>query len=91
MCGITRSCDFNAEKLKQDLLRCGIFRRLQKVKLGCIPEYSRSGVTEYADEIFGGYPWFYRKNLLHADGFPMEMFQRGCSLYIDVRIDVRIF
>ena len=25
---------------------------------------------ECADEIFGGYPWFYRKELLHADGFP---------------------
>lgn len=25
---------------------------------------------ECADEIFGGYPWFYREELLHADGFP---------------------
>ena len=25
---------------------------------------------ECADEIFGGYPWFYRENLLYADGFP---------------------
>lgn len=25
---------------------------------------------ECADEIFGGYPWFYREDLLHADGFP---------------------
>lgn len=25
---------------------------------------------ECADEVFGGYPWFYRKDLLHADGFP---------------------
>ena len=25
---------------------------------------------ECADEIFGGYPWFYRKELLEADGFP---------------------
>ena len=46
---------------------------------------------EYVDESFGGYPGFYREDPLHADGFPMEMFQRGCSLYIDVRIDVRIF
>ncbi|MEA4896312.1 MAG: asparagine synthase (glutamine-hydrolyzing) [Oscillospiraceae bacterium] len=25
---------------------------------------------ECADEIFGGYPWFYRKELLRTDGFP---------------------
>lgn len=25
---------------------------------------------ECADEIFGGYPWFYRPNLLYAKGFP---------------------
>ncbi|MGM9522775.1 MAG: asparagine synthase (glutamine-hydrolyzing) [Oscillospiraceae bacterium] len=25
---------------------------------------------ECADEIFGGYPWFYRPELLNADGFP---------------------
>lgn len=25
---------------------------------------------ECADEIFGGYPWFYREDLLNADGFP---------------------
>ena len=25
---------------------------------------------ECADEIFGGYPWFYREELLNADGFP---------------------
>lgn len=25
---------------------------------------------ECADEIFGGYPWFYRDELLNADGFP---------------------
>ncbi|MCB5484538.1 asparagine synthase C-terminal domain-containing protein, partial [Blautia faecis] len=25
---------------------------------------------ECADEIFGGYPWFYRKELYSIDGFP---------------------
>ena len=25
---------------------------------------------ECADEIFGGYPWFYRRELLERDGFP---------------------
>ena len=25
---------------------------------------------ECADEIFGGYPWFYREDLLQGNGFP---------------------
>ena len=91
MCGIAGFCDFNAEKLKQDLLLCGVFHRLRKTKLGCIPERSRVGVTECVDEIFGGHHWFYREDPLHADGFSMEMFPRVCSLYSDVRIDMRIF
>ena len=41
MCGIAGFCDFNAEKMKQDLLRCGIFHRLRKAKPSCIPECSR--------------------------------------------------
>lgn len=69
---------------------CGVFRRLRKVNPGCILECSREGVTECANEIFGGYHWFYREDLLHADGFPMEMFQGACPLYSDVRIDMRI-
>lgn len=28
---------------------------------------------ECADEIFGGYPWFYRENLLNADTFPWSV------------------
>lgn len=28
---------------------------------------------ECADEIFGGYPWFYREDLLYADTFPWAM------------------
>lgn len=39
---------------------CGLVKRHNKVAL----------TGECADEIFGGYPWFYRKELLHADGFP---------------------
>ena len=60
---------------------CGLLKRHNKVAL----------TGECADEIFGGYHWFYRGNLPHADGFPMEMFQRACSLYSDVRINMRIF
>lgn len=77
MCRIAGFCDFNAEKLKQNLLRCGVFHRLRKVKPGCIPECSRVGVTECVDGIFGGHHWFYREDPLHHTGFPMEMFQRG--------------
>lgn len=39
---------------------CSIVKRYNKVAL----------TGECADEIFGGYPWFYRQDLLSADGFP---------------------
>ena len=39
---------------------CGLVKRHNKVAL----------TGECADEIFGGYPWFYRKELLNVDGFP---------------------
>ena len=39
---------------------CGLVKRHNKVAL----------TGECADEIFGGYPWFYREELLYADGFP---------------------
>lgn len=39
---------------------CGLVKRHNKVAL----------TGECADEIFGGYPWFYREELLHTDGFP---------------------
>ncbi len=39
---------------------CGQVKRHNKVAL----------TGECADEIFGGYPWFYREELLYADGFP---------------------
>ena len=36
-----------------------------------VREHNKVALTgECADEIFGGYPWFYRENLLYADGFP---------------------
>ena len=69
-------------------------RHLSQAAEGKAELYSgmfQGGVTECADEIFGGHHWFYREDLPHADGFPMEMFQRACSLYSDVRIDMRIF
>lgn len=39
---------------------CGLVKRHNKVAL----------TGECADEIFGGYPWFYREELLRVDGFP---------------------
>ncbi len=43
-----------------------------------VKEHNKVALTgECADEIFGGYPWFYRKELLEGEGFPwsknMEM------------------
>ena len=38
---------------------------------GLVKQHNKVALTgECADEIFGGYPWFYRQELLHADGFP---------------------
>ncbi|MEA4831381.1 MAG: asparagine synthase (glutamine-hydrolyzing) [Oscillospiraceae bacterium] len=38
---------------------------------GLVKEKNKVALTgECADEIFGGYPWFYRKELMNADGFP---------------------
>ena len=36
-----------------------------------VAKHNKVALTgECADEIFGGYPWFYRKELLERDGFP---------------------
>lgn len=38
---------------------------------GLVKQHNKVALTgECADEIFGGYPWFYREDLLHVDGFP---------------------
>lgn len=38
---------------------------------GLVKQHNKVALTgECADEIFGGYPWFYREELLHAHGFP---------------------
>ena len=37
-----------------------------------VAKHNKVALTgECADEIFGGYPWFYRKELLERDGFPV--------------------
>jgi asparagine synthase (glutamine-hydrolysing) len=36
-----------------------------------VKQHNKVALTgECADEIFGGYPWFYREDLLNKDGFP---------------------
>lgn len=51
---------------------CRLVKRENKVAL----------TGECADEIFGGYPWFYREDLLQGDGFPWskKMDVRECLL-----------
>lgn len=52
-----------------------------------VKEHNKVALTgECADEIFGGYPWFYRPELLHADGFPWshDLAARTCLLREDV-------
>ena len=39
---------------------------------------------ECADEIFGGYPWFYRRELIETEGFPwMREFNKRMDLFSD--------
>lgn len=52
-----------------------------------VKEHNKVALTgECADEIFGGYPWFYREELFHADGFPWshDISARTCMLRDDV-------
>lgn len=37
---------------------------------------------ECADEIFGGYPWFYRRELLERDGFPWSADIRARTVFL---------
>lgn len=54
---------------------CRLVKRDNKVAL----------TGECADEIFGGYPWFYREDLLQGEGFPWskKMDVRECLLQDD--------
>ncbi len=38
---------------------------------------------ECADEIFGGYPWFYREELLNRDGFPWAADMEARTLFLN--------
>lgn len=51
-----------------------------------VKEKNKVALTgECADEIFGGYPWFYREDLLYGDGFPWSknLSVRQCLLKDD--------
>lgn len=52
-----------------------------------VKEHNKVALTgECADEIFGGYPWFYRKELMNANGFPwsFDLSARTCMLRDEV-------
>lgn len=52
-----------------------------------VKKHNKVALTgECADEIFGGYPWFYREDLFNADGFPWshDISARECMLRDDV-------
>ncbi|MEA4824580.1 MAG: asparagine synthase (glutamine-hydrolyzing) [Clostridiaceae bacterium] len=52
-----------------------------------VKEQNKVALTgECADEIFGGYPWFYKKELMDADGFPwsFDLTARTCMLKDEV-------
>lgn len=51
---------------------CSIVKKHNKVTL----------TGECADEIFGGYPWFYREDLLNKDGFPWSWDMEARSLFL---------
>ena len=61
---------------------CSLVKRHNKVAL----------TGECADEIFGGYPWFYREELLGAGTFPWsrDMGARTCLLRDDVVRELRL-
>lgn len=58
-----------------------------------VKEHNKVALTgECADEIFGGYPWFYRKELTEGEGFPWSrnMETRNMLLGEDVRQELNL-
>ncbi len=48
-----------------------------------VKKHNKVALTgECADEIFGGYPWFYRKELLNRDGFPWAADMSARTLFL---------
>lgn len=51
---------------------------------GLVAKHNSIALTgECSDEIFGGYPWFYRKELLNRDGFPWSADVSARTLFLD--------
>lgn len=49
-----------------------------------VAKHNKVALTgECADEIFGGYPWFYRKELLERDGFPWAADMSARTAFLD--------
>lgn len=49
-----------------------------------VAKHNKVALTgECADEIFGGYPWFYRKELLERDGFPWSADIGARTVFLD--------
>lgn len=58
-----------------------------------VKQHNKVALTgECADEIFGGYPWFYREELLNRDGFPWsaDMSARTAFLSEDFVKDLKL-
>lgn len=58
-----------------------------------VSKHNKVALTgECADEIFGGYPWFYRDELMNADGFPWssDMGARTAVLSPDFTRELRL-
>lgn len=56
-----------------------------------VKEHNKVALTgECADEIFGGYPWFYKKELMDANSFPwsFDLSARTCMLKDEVIADL---
>lgn len=49
-----------------------------------VKQHNKVALTgECADEIFGGYPWFYREELLNRDGFPWSADMSARTVFLD--------
>lgn len=49
-----------------------------------VAKHNKVALTgECADEIFGGYPWFYRRELLERDGFPWSADTGARTVFLD--------
>lgn len=49
-----------------------------------VAKHNKVALTgECADEIFGGYPWFYREELLNRDGFPWSADTSARTVFLD--------